>query len=200
MICTNEPRMRISSSLVGTLVPRLMTLSLVLAGVCGCEDGSKCTPCPSEETDGVVVAACKDWEGVYHGEMVGRASECGDASDLNEKISVDVLNIETDPQEEDVTLIEMKLTGEDGDWTMFSGWICATEDEEEPFRFTFSVSYHETLVEDGNDITFNNTLSGFFIREHDGVPANLEANYGVLRTVAQKPEENCTRQARLQAE
>jgi len=175
-----------------------MTLSVLLAAICGCED-TKCEPCP--EDNGVIV--CKVWEGVYYGEMVGQASGCGDASALDTDIRVEVSGIEKDPQDEEVTLIEMELTDGDGHWTPFSGYVCNTEDEKEPRTYTFYVTYSETIVDENEyQVTLYNIISGFFIEadEKNEAPRHLEANYNISLTVAQEPDANCNMRASLRAE
>ncbi len=171
-----------------------MMLSVLLAVICGCED-TKCEPCE--------VDICTVWEGVYYGEMVGQASGCGDASALDTDIRVNVSGIENDPEDEEVTLMEMELTDGDGHWTPFSGYICNTEDEKEQRTYTFYVTYSETVVEeDEYQVTRNVIISGFFIEadEKNEVPRHLEANYNNSVTVAQEPDANCTMRASLRAE
>jgi hypothetical protein len=181
------------------LKPSLILLCLLPAAwlaAAGCGD-AKCDACPTNPD--TQDNTCSVWEGVYFGAMTGGSGSCGDVTAiLTGTIRVDVGGVVTGGGETPETLLEITLTDEQGNWTVFSGRICNTEDTKSPYAYPFTVSFNQSDFERGFQVV--NQLAGYFSQDSAESPRYLDANYSISFSDLNNPDNSCTFQARLQTE
>jgi hypothetical protein len=161
----------------------------------GCEK-VECDPCPANGD----VTVCNAFEGVYFGTMVGQGGTCTDEEEvLTGDLRVTARKI-VSGGDEDPTEIEIELEDEDGNWTIFTGNICNTEDTESPKAYPFSVTY--SVFEQDEGLKLNNVLSGFFLEADldEDLPVRIDATYTVALSITDAPDKGCNMSAHLTAE
>ncbi len=136
---------------------------IVSAPLSGCED-TKCDPC----TD------CPDFTGYYYciTESVVDTCDNWDLLEGNTRLRV-VSQVNGEKQ----TNLDIEFTDLKGTWAVFSGFLCATSDEEFPKEYSFSVTYSPTDIGETEQVDY--FLDGYFTAESAEGPNTLTASLDI---------------------
>ncbi len=179
-----------------SLAPMFLIIAVgSTASLTACGD-EKCDACPTNPDTHESI--CAVWNGTYFGHMTTRGGDCGKDQQnlLDGDIAVEVSGIGPDTDGEH-TAITIKLTDVEGNWTIFKGQICNTQEETSPKSYSFKVKYSYT----DPDFTYqiDNTIDGKFSESDGDSPASIVATYSVFYTDMQDGQNSCDLSADLTA-